>query len=95
MTEGASVDIVSSGITVSTGSVSEPAGKNVDVRITGRNMGKGGDRSDGSRRVSWTDQRSFSIITDAADAAENEERKLLRKSGGMTHETRYWDRTPY
>lgn len=31
--DGASIDIVSSGITVSTGSVSEPAGKNVDVKV--------------------------------------------------------------
>ena len=31
--DGASIDIVSSGIAVSTGSVSEPAGKNVDVKI--------------------------------------------------------------
>lgn len=31
--DGASVDIVSSGITVSTGSVSEPAGNNVDVKV--------------------------------------------------------------
>lgn len=31
--DGASVDIVSSGITVSTGSVSEPVGKNVDVKV--------------------------------------------------------------
>ena len=31
--DGASIDIVSSGITVSTGSVSEPAGNNVDVKV--------------------------------------------------------------
>lgn len=31
--DGASIDIVSSGITVSTGSVSEPAGENVDVKV--------------------------------------------------------------
>ena len=31
--DGASIDIVSSGITVSTGSVSEPAGKKVDVKV--------------------------------------------------------------
>ena len=31
--DGASVDIVSSGITVSTGSVAEPAGNNVDVKV--------------------------------------------------------------
>ena len=31
--DGASIDIVSSGITESTGSVSEPAGKNVDVKV--------------------------------------------------------------
>ena len=31
--DGASIDIVSSGITVSTGAVSEPAGKNVDVKV--------------------------------------------------------------
>ena len=31
--DGASIDIVSFGITVSTGSVSEPAGKNVDVKV--------------------------------------------------------------
>ena len=31
--DGASIDIVSSDITVSTGSVSEPAGKNVDVKV--------------------------------------------------------------
>lgn len=30
---GASIDIVSSGISVSTGTVSEPAGKNVDVKV--------------------------------------------------------------
>ena len=30
--DGTSIDIVSSGITVSTGSVAEPAGKNVDVK---------------------------------------------------------------
>lgn len=30
--DGASVDIVSSGITVSSGSVAEPAGNNVDVK---------------------------------------------------------------
>lgn len=31
--DGASIDIVSSGITVSTGTVSETAGKNVDVKV--------------------------------------------------------------
>ena len=31
--DGASIDIVSSGITVSTGSMSEPAGKNGDVKV--------------------------------------------------------------
>lgn len=31
--DGASIDVVSSGITVSTGTVSEPAGKNVDVKV--------------------------------------------------------------
>ena len=31
--DGSSIDIVSSGITVSTGSVAEPAGKNVDVKV--------------------------------------------------------------
>ena len=31
--DGASVDIVSSGITVSTGSIAEPAGNNVDVKV--------------------------------------------------------------
>ena len=31
--DGASIDIVSSGITVSTGAVSEPAGNNVDVKV--------------------------------------------------------------
>ena len=31
--DGASIDIVSSGITVSTGAVSEPEGKNVDVKV--------------------------------------------------------------
>ena len=31
--DSASIDVVSSGITVSTGSVSEPAGKNVDVKV--------------------------------------------------------------
>ena len=31
--DGTSIDIVSSGITVSTGGVSEPAGKNVDVKV--------------------------------------------------------------
>ncbi|MCR5320571.1 MAG: hypothetical protein K6E48_05130, partial [Lachnospiraceae bacterium] len=31
--DGASIDIVSSGITVSTGAVSESAGKNVDVKV--------------------------------------------------------------
>ena len=31
--DGASIDIVSSGITVSTGSVAEPAGNNVDVKV--------------------------------------------------------------
>ena len=31
--DGASIDIVSSGITVSTGAVSEPLGKNVDVKV--------------------------------------------------------------
>ena len=31
--EGASIDIVSAGITVSTGSVSEPAGNNVDAKV--------------------------------------------------------------
>ncbi len=31
--DGASIDIVSSGITVSTGSVLEPAGNNVDVKV--------------------------------------------------------------
>ena len=31
--DGASIDIVSSGITVSTGSISEPAGNNVDVKV--------------------------------------------------------------
>ena len=31
--DGASIDVVSSGITVSTGAVSEPAGKNVDVKV--------------------------------------------------------------
>lgn len=31
--DGASVDIVSSGISVSTGSVAEPAGNNVDVKV--------------------------------------------------------------
>ena len=31
--DGASIDVVSSGITVSTGAVSEPAGKNVDIKV--------------------------------------------------------------
>lgn len=31
--DGASIDIVSSGIAVSTGAVSEPAGKNVDIKV--------------------------------------------------------------
>ena len=31
--DGASIDIVSSGITVNTGSISEPAGNNVDVKV--------------------------------------------------------------
>ena len=31
--DGTSIDIVSSGITVSTGTVSKPAGKNVDVKV--------------------------------------------------------------
>ena len=33
MLDGASIDVVSPGITVSTGSVSEPAGNNVDVKV--------------------------------------------------------------